>query len=264
MRPHVRLDKATILAGGFTSAAPLYALAKHLGGRERKGPYPYPISYSLPDGSHVSTAAPGAKVPSLRLEFNPDSEAWAAAFLLARMQERRLSRVDFAVDYPGHDINEYTFERSGVSRTEIGGRGGRLETVYLGRRSSGVMLRCYDKGLEERSGEVKMRTEAQCRYRPGAALDAGVFDRLTVRPKAIPEGLDLRDEMKVVWAQNTPGWEQRCSNSAVRRRVRELLDETVGRLSPQPSEVLRENWQIVLDGVGQLTQTVRDAAEAAR
>lgn len=260
--PSVALDKATLVAEGLSSSwgmrslKEFHAACHSLGGEYRRGKYPYDTAYSLPDGGYLATARDGAAVPRFRLEFNPAHELEETASIARLFEDARLTRVDYAVDYDGVDLNDYIYERPGVKREEIRGRSGRLETLYLGRKSSAVMLRVYDKAKEAGLDSDRLRTEAQCRYRPDGALDPGVFDRLTVRPRVWSADCDLRTEQRVVWALNTPGWEQRVRDTRARRRLTEVLNAHVGVLEPQPCDVLRERWSEVADAAGELTGRV--------
>lgn len=130
--------------------------------------YPYVHTWKMMDGTHLSVSAPESKLPEMRMEFNPNK--WMedeAKEILAWMKHARPTRIDTAMDYD-HDLSNYVLVDSRARKRNIILSGaGKLQTVYLGARSSEDMVRIYDKAEEQgEKSQTLWRVELQRRFRP--------------------------------------------------------------------------------------------------
>ena len=94
---------------------------------------------------------------NFRLEFNPsklddDKKYFMKKHVLALLTDVGFSRVDLAIDFDVN-ISNYQFEITGRTKTFIHARDGELATMYIGSRSSKVMMRIYDKKRQLREKE---------------------------------------------------------------------------------------------------------------
>lgn len=99
----------------------------------------------------------------IRIDFNPnhgmETEAgrWLLANVIAKLPEKHFSRCDIAFDIFNHaEIENYQLWQFGIKKKYFYGRGGNLETIYFGSRSSERQIRLYNKKveLEKRHGKI--------------------------------------------------------------------------------------------------------------
>ncbi|MDT2507869.1 replication initiation factor domain-containing protein [Enterococcus avium] len=94
---------------------------------------------------------------NFRLEFNPskidkDKQIFLKKHVLPLLIDFGYTRIDLAIDV-NENITDYNFEISGRTRTFIHARDGELATMYIGSRSSKIMMRIYDKKRQLREKE---------------------------------------------------------------------------------------------------------------
>lgn len=97
---------------------------------------------------------------NFRMEFNPrkismDQENWLKERVIYMLDDVSFSRIDIATDC-NIDLSQYKILAMQASkRAPIYGLDGRLETVYLGSRTSNVYRRIYNKRTEVESRNKK-------------------------------------------------------------------------------------------------------------
>lgn len=101
----------------------------------------------------VQLACPvSAPVPHLRIEFNPNKfnpthTLWPTLFPM--LKNKRISRIDYAIDYPA-DLSTWGFTTDRPRKMQtFQAPSGKLETLYLGTRTSKNQYRIYDKAKEQ-------------------------------------------------------------------------------------------------------------------
>jgi Putative phage replication protein RstA len=86
---------------------------------------------------------------NFRLEFNPskidkNKKIFLKKHVLPLLIDFGYTRIDLAIDVD-ENITDYHFEITGRTKTHIFARDGELATIYIGSRSSKVLMRIYDK-----------------------------------------------------------------------------------------------------------------------
>jgi hypothetical protein len=102
------------------------------------------------------TLQPGRQVPNLRIEFNPNKFDYRGSLwhtLLPMLKNKRLTRIDYAIDYQ-QDLSEYSWTTEKARSGNIFfGEKNETQTIYLGKRTSPDQYRIYDK-LKEQGDDV--------------------------------------------------------------------------------------------------------------
>ncbi|MGB9660581.1 MAG: hypothetical protein ACPL5F_01005 [Moorellaceae bacterium] len=122
--------------------------------REKNGEFgicKYPYRYSMKlESVYMQISERDAKnIKEGRVEFNPNKcdLEFVTDFIREYMKDKEITRLDIAIDYEGVDISNYLIwtERRVSSSWNYGKK---LESVYIGSRSSERFYRIYDKRLE--------------------------------------------------------------------------------------------------------------------
>lgn len=111
--------------------------------------FPYRWGLKL-ESVYIQVAERDAKfVKTGRIEFNPNKcdLEFVTGFIQEYMTSREVTRVDIAIDYYGVDISDYVVVTDRKVSTSWN-YGRKLESVYIGSRSSERFYRIYDKRLE--------------------------------------------------------------------------------------------------------------------
>lgn len=167
---------------------------------KRSAKLPYKEQWHCVDGSLIQL---GDK-DIIRYDFNPNNvrsgEHEKHVFqLLKTIKHARLSRIDIAFDFYGHDLSEYTWlDYRSRKRNYWTDSSNKLETLYIGAKDSEWKIRIYDKAKEQKddTGLCWWRIEAQ--LRAGFAEDwedINPFDGL-LAVKSNFEHLDVSWDMK--------------------------------------------------------------------
>lgn len=124
----------------------------------------------------ITVAHPSASVQHLRIEFNPNKcnpidTVWH--WLLPKMKNKRISRVDIAIDYQ-QDLSLWqpTTEKP-RKMARWNAPNGQLETTNLGMRKSGNQYRIYDKRAEQIHNHIEPAHDIHWRIEQELRLDRG-------------------------------------------------------------------------------------------
>lgn len=99
---------------------------------------------------------------NFRMEFNPnkldtDEVIWIIDNIVPLLSDVGFTRLDLAFDVD-FDLSEYKFIPMGKERNKrkgtFQGATGRIETIYIGARSSDKMVRIYNKKLERKDKDL--------------------------------------------------------------------------------------------------------------
>lgn len=175
---------------------------------------------------------------NIRLEWNPNKAGRIGAEALAALEsDRRITRLDLAMDYPGYALSDYTFTRPRVKTMSVNGWHGLNETVYLGRWGSRRFIRCYDKALEMKlDGEI-MRLETVGRYRPGEIpLPDNLLAGLSGSQRVVPLSVTTSEAGLLALYHFAPE-RLRASSARTQRKARDLAERHSGKLDPDPVEI---------------------------
>jgi hypothetical protein len=215
--------------------------------------YPYRFQWVMGDGTIIQEAEQRAKIKPYRIEFNPQ-KAWFGYLrqLLDFVNNAHISRLDIAIDYKGEgaELRDYGITTDRDRKGGVfWGQDGKIETRYIGARSSEKMCRVYDKAREQGiKNETWWRVEMQNRYGPRTQdyLPGNMFDMVTVfdtprqgigclslqekamlfylksYPETIHE-LDRKTAIKYHNIMNSPGVSLKVTPSYIYRRVRDKL-----------------------------------------
>lgn len=138
----------------------------------RSAKHPYKKSFLCSDGSFMNWGE-APNVSPLRYEFNPNKiepskeneHRKNVVRMLRTMKHPKVNRYDIAIDFKGIDLSDMTFIDMSSRKQNLWLDGsGRLETRYIGAKSSDLQIRVYDKGREQKKDDdVWWRIEAQVR-----------------------------------------------------------------------------------------------------
>lgn len=220
--------------------------------------YPYKYQLKLIDGAVFQFRDQCAKdIPDFRVEWNPNkARAVNMLAVMDLLREPKCTRADVAVDYIGLQISEWYWQKFGVERVEFRSKNQNLETVYLGRNTSNVMIRIYDKAKEQKTLENGPWTRIEAVLRREAINpESNPFDTLKVYK--IPEnGLKQRDKVTLFYLAETHRWTEYAS--ATRTRYRKIIDGQCQHLDPHPAIV----WEKEKARIWQEIQTFGNGLQA--
>lgn len=194
-----------------------------------------------------------------RLEFNPNKADWKLVHnIIKRVKYPKLTRLDIAVDYRGIDLSKYKIDML-TSRTQefFYSRSGRLETQYIGSRSSDNFVRIYDKAKEqnkhlrkEEEEEIKIdydwwRVEAVIKdfqYDSFGNLINEPFPLLIQERREVATGnMKLSEKAMLFYLQHNPeAWEELSPNSQRKYKNMSFAYE-YKELEVQPYQVYQDN-----------------------
>ena len=164
-------------------------------------------------------------IGALRIEWVPGEAE--VEDLVAALSTRHITRVDVALDY-GTDLAQYEWMHTRRKSNKHYSSDGRLETVYLGRRSSAKMVRVYNKTVEQGLDDGVDRWRVECQHRPGVDSDPlpdNLFGGVQALPRVISSTVPVRDAEKLALAQVSPEHYYRLDS-----KTRKRLESEYGNL----------------------------------
>lgn len=124
-------------------------------------------------------------VPEYQAAFVGIMRLWFGEAQEAELSNANITRIDFATDIEHVDIANLAIARNDTTVSSATyGRDGRIETIYLGDKNSGLRFAIYDKQAQ-RGGMVPL-TRIEARIKQRLTLEsiydyANPFDRLLIR-----------------------------------------------------------------------------------
>jgi len=266
--PILTLDRVSFVADVLFPSHLSNVLANDLGIKARQSaPYPYQTSVSHVAGIHISFADPSADVPAVRFDFNPAKMVlnpkkilWPYLFALKNV---RITRLDFAVDYPS-DLSGCFFSLiNPVKTTRYFSPSGKLETLYLGAPGSSSRFRIYDKALESKIyGQTLWRVEVQQNFgkddRPSLDV-SNPFHALTVS-FPVPDGLSFTRQVMFLHLLAHPSDLSKLSKQAA-SEYQALLKQATPDFLLSPVQVYEEQHRPFAEFVNWLTMARKKRCE---
>jgi len=149
------IDKLTLLADFRNPERDINSLQKHNDFMDTIPCHARHYEYQIRTASDLFIQLalnPSRIVPNLRIEFNPNKFDYRGSLwhrLLPMLKNKRLTRIDYAIDYQ-QDLSEYSWTTEKARSGNIFfGEKGETETIYLGKRTSPDQYRIYDKAKEQ-------------------------------------------------------------------------------------------------------------------
>jgi len=127
---------------------------------------PFPYNYRVRTASdlHIQIANTDSQVQNVRIEWNPaklNPNGTLLPVILPMLKNKRFSRIDYAIDYD-QDLSEYHFTTTRPrKRVKFLSPADKLETLYLGVRTSSDFYRIYNKAAEQNHEGTLWRIEQQ-------------------------------------------------------------------------------------------------------
>lgn len=168
METELTVDRLTLVGNKIDSKLQKVISSSLLLKGRTRAKHPYDWQFELVGGGLLQVGSLKNQ-SDIRLDFNPNSletEEHKSMIkeLISTMKNVRITRVDPALDLRGIDINDYTIIDSLSRKYEKIHTGtGRVETHYVGARTSNFRIRIYDKALEQGQEGDWWRIEAQLR-----------------------------------------------------------------------------------------------------
>ncbi|MHB1323470.1 MAG: hypothetical protein ACYCXZ_03875 [Coriobacteriia bacterium] len=270
--PTIKMDSVTLLGrlrdpeafAGRVRRSPAYGpVSAVAAGRHYRTAGGYDKAWTYP-GLLLQVTGPAAYgcMPPVRIEVNcqaHDSDVLHA--LVGEMYDLTLSRSDIAVDYalPLPEfvrLDPVLIGRSASSIEMRIGRGGAIETIYLGKLRGPRSYRIYNKRLErERSGDRVCtrpwwRVEVQLRY-PSEPLPGNAYSGLSWVLRAPLYLLAPKDQLALAALAGDISLKAQLPHGTV-RRLRRLAREASSGPAPagleSPADVLtRERDRLLHD-----------------
>lgn len=204
-----------------------------------------------------------------RLEFNPNKCDWKIIYnIIKRVKYPKLTRMDIAVDYKGIDLSEYKIDML-TARTQefFFSRSGKLETQYIGSRSSDNFVRIYDKAKEQNKHMKKEEEEeiqiAYDWWRVEAVIKDFQHDKfgniinepfpllIQERKENNPEQLKIAEKAMLFYLEHNPSeWEKLSPNS--KRKYKNMsFSYEYRELEIQPYQVYEKEKQALFNQVNE-------------
>jgi hypothetical protein len=177
------IDKLSLTLSGYDQAEKTETMARALDFKDqgwasqvylRNG---YSLSlrllpHHLPSSVVISLLPKMPSRPFMRIEFNPSKMGKDSIFDLYHgelalllcgglpelHEKARISRIDYALDIVGVDLQELLLASSYSVRSMKYDRHGRMETLYLGNPKSATQTRIYDKVAQSKNSGEAMST----------------------------------------------------------------------------------------------------------
>lgn len=181
---------------------------------------------------------------NFRMELNPNHMdqgeiLWLQNTIAPMLSDMGISRLDlcFDVDF---NLGEYIFIlKSPKNTVEFKNKAGKLETLYIGRRESDKMIRCYDKKAERKSNaDINVNVEEWWRLefelkRESVNDFVYVFDELQIKKPELSELKSFNDRAGLYYLlNNTNEWLNLSKDKKTRYRklLREIVNEDITNL----------------------------------
>ena len=216
--------------------------------------FPYRYQFETVSGCTIQLAEKKAKVPPIRIDFNPDdkNQRILAEQLISVMDHKRITRLDWALDY-SQDLSSYFFTTSIATKScqFSSGRGVR-ETLYLGASGAKQRYRIYDKALESGQPGTLWRIEEQQRFGSDDSWQFHLPFSNLITFCSYPT-LPIMDKMALESLHRTPEYWGELSRK-YRDRFRKLVKEAPrsARLTPDPQESYCSMAQPFVDYINSL------------
>jgi DNA relaxase NicK len=128
-------------------------------------------------GVHVQLAGSGCRI----IESLPDFGSWREYIGSWLQRDAKVARIDIALDdesgaIPFETVHRQVKTRTAVMRssrtqlTETTTKKGIFQTLYVGRRTSETIMRCYDKGMERGENRSWLRFEFEYKKKRADAV----------------------------------------------------------------------------------------------
>jgi len=163
------VDRLTIVGDFFEYETNLSKLSEHMDWMDTvQAAHPYRWTVRTASDLFVQVAEPNSLVPNCRIDFNPNNfdpqgSLWHDLLRKLRPSSRRLTRVDYAIDYQ-EDLSLWSFETSKARKRNVYySEDHKPETIYLGTNKSKDQYRIYDKAKEQGQDGIWWRIEHQLR-----------------------------------------------------------------------------------------------------
>lgn len=241
---NVTVDRVTLL--GFMVKEKFYSLINddinHTILKRYRANFPFDWSYNLPDNVFIQESN-SIDRNNYRIEFNPNNVQEKNNFLMKYigcMKYAKYSRVDIAIDVEDIDFNDfYIVDNLSRKRISYVSGTGALETLYIGTRSSDLMIRIYDKAKErvqagflEYEGKKLWRIEAQIKGDFLKLADyqvmniPNVFENLTIgyKKSILNSDLDIREKSMLHYLTEFPN-EMKTLNKRTRLKYKKMLSD---------------------------------------
>lgn len=133
--------------------------------------YPYRDAFYMVDGSILQIAEKecvrSGKIKPLRYEFNPNNKIFEKVHFrnLKALKDAHCTRVDIALDVYDIDMSRWRWiDSKGRPQRHFKSGNGEFETTYIGGSHSDVIIRIYNKALEQKEKDSTWwRVEVQLR-----------------------------------------------------------------------------------------------------
>lgn len=166
--------------------------------------FPYRRNFKCADGSYINYGTDLESVMPIKYEFNPNIIVASkenihkrnVVRILRTMKYPKITRFDLAIDLKGIDLSRFDIRDKNSRKFNIYyDASGRMETLYIGARTSDLRIRIYDKAREQKdeSGEQWWRIEAQLRTSACDMLNGnlGEFGSCTPQTYNPFEGIEI-------------------------------------------------------------------------
>ena len=210
--------------------------------------FPYSYYAKISGGVFIQVADPVAQIRDYRIEYNPaDVSEEVVDWFLTRSWNKKVTRCDVAIDYHGEDLlKNYSAVGPHTARASLvySDRGGRLETVYFGKRSSGDQYRIYDKALQ--MGEEGKWWRLEREWRPSSndvdeVLPDDLFDSIYLKKRPWEDSsLSAQQSAMLYYLMNCEGAESKV-HANTRAKYRKMMIENGEELKPTVRNVYKKH-----------------------
>lgn len=221
--------------------------------------HPYHYRIRTASDLHIQVADKTSHVQNVRIEWNPNKltspQDTLLPLLLPMLKHKRYSRIDYAIDY-AEDLSQWSFTTTRPrKRVKFISPADKLETLYLGVRTSADFYRIYDKAKEQEMVddvnlwriEQQFNLDKDTEYwmlRPFADLVAWKPSDMT--------GKYIDDLVLADLHANPENWSR--LSDFLRRKYRTLAQNAnhASQMQIHPSEAFLAGYQPLADFLGQL------------
>lgn len=199
----------------------------------------YHDNFILVDGVFIQITHHSEADPSMRIEFNPNQldnfKSLMVQKLVGLMSDIHITRRDVAIDILSDTINlgdYYIVDKKTRKGSEFRDRSNRLETKQYGSRQSDVVLRIYNKWVEqgikekERDPKYWWRVEAQMRGDYAMNVFYNPFDEVRIFKDVNWDNMKLNEKMALFYLIHNPDALEEMSSPS-KAKYRKMLEENV-------------------------------------
>lgn len=223
----------------------------------RNAAWPYRHNIHTLSGCAIQLADKTSHVPPVRLHWNPNNpdQHSTALLVLSMMHQKRVTRIDYAVDY-GQDLSEFIrITSSPRSSVTYLGKSYGLETHYLGAPGSANQIRIYDKAHEQKIEGTLWRIEQESTFKPNQDWRFTLPFCDFFAGKLTPQ-LPIIDQLVLDGLRrDNDAWGKFSRREKEKYRKILKVSQHIERLKPHPLEVFYAQAQPFIDS---LTDYLKD------